>query len=208
MCDCPLDPREEQSEGRKPNDAESSEHSCREEQGEEVKQRRIEPNVAVCLQPNTELRLFICLATSSDRLIIMAHTALKPKPARKQRTKIVVTQRGIFSPEEKAELEKLLPTYRMCKRTPGKKWEGFWEPTWELLFRLFPLPALTAEQIAKGIDQGTRKGERMALYQQVCEPAQSRYPPLTPCPLSESANFSITALGILHLGRLALHCHW
>ncbi|KZP27382.1 hypothetical protein FIBSPDRAFT_948648 [Athelia psychrophila] len=90
----------------------------------------------------------------------------KLKAPRKRRIQKVVVQRGTFSPEQKAELKKLLPAYRLCKRTPGKKWEGFWEPTWQLLFGLFPLKPLTEEQITEGVDQGDRKGECMALYQQ------------------------------------------
>lgn len=99
-------------------------------------------------------------------------TKWKPKAARKRRIAKVVVQRGIFSPAERAELENLLPGYRLCKRTPGKKWEGFWEPTWELMFGLFPLKPLTEEQIMQGVDQGDRAGERQALYKQVCGPVQ------------------------------------
>lgn len=97
----------------------------------------------------------------------MRKKILKPRAPRKKRFTTIVVPRGIFSKEEKVELEKLLPAYKQCKRTPGKKWAGFWDPTWGVLFGKFPLPPLTAEQIAQGVDQGHRKGERVAIYKQV-----------------------------------------
>lgn len=78
--------------------------------------------------------------------------------------------RGIFTAEEAALLELWLPKYLLLKRAHGKKFVGFWEPLFEEYFRVSPLPPLTPEEIASGIDQGDRKGERMAMIKKVCEP--------------------------------------
>lgn len=63
---------------------------------------------------------------------------------------------------EKATLEEWLPEYLNLERTLGKKYDGFWEPKWQIFFERHPLPPLTAQEIANGVDQGDRKGERIA----------------------------------------------
>lgn len=63
---------------------------------------------------------------------------------------------------EKTTLEEWLPEYANLERVLGKKHEGFWEPKWLIFFQRHPLPPLTVQEIANGVDQGDRKGERIA----------------------------------------------
>lgn len=62
-----------------------------------------------------------------------------------------------------------LPRYMQQKRLKGRKFIGFWEPLWAEWFAKHPLPPLTAEEVAAGVDQGDRKGERRAKMQKVSE---------------------------------------
>lgn len=78
--------------------------------------------------------------------------------------------RGVFSAEEVATLDRWLPKYLLLRRSRGKKFMGFWEPLVEEFFELHPLPPLTPEDIANGVEQGDRKGERMLMRRKVCEP--------------------------------------
>lgn len=75
--------------------------------------------------------------------------------------------RGIFTTEEVTLLDLWLPRFLLLKRTHGKKFVGFWEPLFEAYFKAHPLPPLTPEEIASGIDQGNRKGGRMKLIKKV-----------------------------------------
>lgn len=77
--------------------------------------------------------------------------------------------RGTFTAEEVATLKTWLPIYLQTKRVPGKKLIGFWEPMLADWWTCYPLPPLTAEEFAVGIDQGDRQGERAGITQRVSE---------------------------------------
>lgn len=77
------------------------------------------------------------------------------------------SSRSSFTPEQLAVLNKFLPVFLQVKRSPGKKLVGFWEPLYEALFTATPLKPLTDDEIADGLDQGSRKGERVALVKKV-----------------------------------------
>lgn len=77
--------------------------------------------------------------------------------------------RSTFTAEEAACLQAWLPQYLTTKREPGKKLVGFWEPMLADWWSSFPLPPLTAEEIASGVDQGDRAGERAGNMQKVSE---------------------------------------
>lgn len=70
------------------------------------------------------------------------------------------TSKITFTAEETARLRGHLPRFLQLKRGRGKKIVGFWEPVIEEHLTLSPLPPLTAEEIASGVDQGERRGER------------------------------------------------
>lgn len=77
--------------------------------------------------------------------------------------------RGTFTADEVVTLKHWLPRYMQLKRAHGRKFVDFWEPLWEEFFKNHPLQTLTEEEIAGGIEQGDRKGERMTKVQQVSE---------------------------------------
>lgn len=67
---------------------------------------------------------------------------------------------GTFTADEAARLLTWLPKYMQIKRQPGRKLTGFWEPMLADLFLHHPLPPLTPEEIAAGVDQGDRIKDR------------------------------------------------
>lgn len=75
--------------------------------------------------------------------------------------------RSPFTPEQLAVLNDFLPLFLQAKRTAGRKLVGFWEPMHQALFAASPLKELTDEEIAQGVDQGERKGERAAKVKKV-----------------------------------------
>lgn len=77
--------------------------------------------------------------------------------------------RGIFTAEQVTLLESYLPKYLLIKREPGKKFIDFWGPLLQDFFFNHPLADLTPEELASGVDQGNRVGERQAKVQKVCE---------------------------------------
>lgn len=62
-------------------------------------------------------------------------------------------QRGTFTVEEAATLQKYLPRFHQIKRTPGMKLPDFWELLEKNYFHAHPLRKLTEEEIARGVGQ-------------------------------------------------------
>lgn len=90
-----------------------------------------------------------------------------PKVKKQADKAVIKVLRGIFTAEENALLELWLPKYLLLKRMHGKKFVAFWEPLYEQYFNEHPLPPLTPQEIASGVDQGERRGNRMLFIKQV-----------------------------------------
>lgn len=84
-----------------------------------------------------------------------------------QKKQLKESSRSPFTPEQLVVLNSYLPAFLQAKRSSGKKLVGFWEPLHEALFAASPLKPLTDEEIARGVDQGSQKGGRVALIKKV-----------------------------------------
>ncbi|KAF7965908.1 hypothetical protein HWV62_40972 [Athelia sp. TMB] len=92
----------------------------------------------------------------------MSTQSQEKKKTSKRNTHVL---RGTFTAEEVTFLEAWLPKYLLITRVRGKKFPDFWGPLFHDYFISHPLPELTPEEFASGIDQGERIGERQAKVQ-------------------------------------------
>lgn len=97
-----------------------------------------------------------------------SNMSTKP-PNEEEADKINAQLRGTFTAEEVALLECWLPQYLSIKRVPGKKFVDLWGRLLQDFFANHLLPDLTPKEIASGVDEGKRKGERQQTVQKVCE---------------------------------------